>query len=55
MTSPFSLSSPVSSVIQCLVCNSDMVGRTAKKGPNEGNQFYGCFWSPACRGAKEAL
>ena len=49
------LSSSVSSAIQCPVCHSDMVLRTAKKGPNSGNQFYGCVRYPSCRGTKVAL
>ncbi len=44
--------SSVASAIKCPVCNSDMVLRTAKKGPNAGNQFYGCVRYPACRGTK---
>ena len=44
--------STVASAIQCPVCNSDMVLRTAKKGPNAGNQFFGCSRYPACRGTK---
>ncbi|WP_039928179.1 restriction endonuclease [Alishewanella jeotgali] len=47
--------SSVSSAIQCPVCNSDMVLRTAKKGPNAGNQFYGCIRYPSCRGTREAI
>ena len=46
--------SSVASAIQCPVCNSDMVLRTAKRGPNAGNQFYGCVRYPVCRGTKEA-
>lgn len=46
--------SAVSSAIKCPVCNSDMVLRTAKKGPNAGNQFYGCVRYPSCRGTKTA-
>ncbi|KKO47717.1 endonuclease [Arsukibacterium sp. MJ3] len=46
--------STVASAIQCPVCNSDMVLRTAKKGPNAGNQFFGCSRYPSCRGTKAA-
>lgn len=46
--------SSVSSAIKCPVCNSDMVMRMAKRGPNAGNQFYGCVRYPACRGTKTA-
>lgn len=44
--------STVASAIQCLVCNSDLVLRTAKKGPNAGNQFFGCSRYPNCRDTK---
>tara|TARA_R100001443_G_scaffold50810_1_gene62788 strand:- start:13621 stop:14448 length:828 start_codon:yes stop_codon:yes gene_type:complete len=46
--------STVASAINCPVCSSDMVLRTAKKGPNAGNQFFGCSRYPACRGTKAA-
>lgn len=42
--------SSVKSAISCPVCNSDMVLRTAKKGINAGNQFYGCSRYPRCHG-----
>lgn len=34
----------------CPVCRSTMVKRTAKRGPNAGNLFYGCVQYPRCRG-----
>ncbi len=34
---------------QCPSCGSDMVKRVAKKGPNVGNQFWGCSSFPKCR------
>lgn len=33
----------------CPKCNSPLVLRTAKKGNNTGNQFYGCSNFPKCR------
>ena len=33
----------------CPACQSPMVLRTARKGPNAGNQFWGCSGYPACR------
>ena len=33
----------------CPWCGSKLVIRTAKKGPNEGNHFYGCSQYPKCR------
>lgn len=38
------------SPIQCPKCGSDMVLRTARKGQNAGNQFWGCASYPVCRG-----
>ena len=38
------------SPIQCPKCGSGMVLRTARKGQNAGNQFWGCATYPACRG-----
>ncbi|MCC5453369.1 restriction endonuclease [Rheinheimera sp. UJ51] len=45
--------SSVASAIRCPICNNDMVLRTAKKGPNAGNQFYGCSGYPSCRGTRQ--
>jgi len=36
----------------CPRCDSTLVLRTAKKGPNQGNQFYGCSRYPKCRFTK---
>lgn len=36
----------------CPKCGAPMVLRTAKKGNNSGNQFYGCTNFPKCRGIK---
>ena len=33
----------------CPLCGSKLVLRTAKKGSNAGNQFYGCSAFPKCR------
>ncbi|HHV61981.1 MAG TPA: RecQ family ATP-dependent DNA helicase [Firmicutes bacterium] len=35
---------------RCPVCGSPMVLRTARKGPNAGDKFYGCSRYPGCRG-----
>lgn len=43
-TAPFSLT--------CPLCGADLVLRMAKKGPNAGNQFYGCSSYPKCRYTK---
>lgn len=34
----------------CPVCQSVMVMRTARKGVNAGNKFWGCTQYPACKG-----
>jgi restriction system protein len=38
----------------CPKCGADMVLRTAMKGDNAGNQFWGCSKFPKCRGIVEA-
>jgi hypothetical protein len=35
---------------QCPKCGSDMVLRTAKRGKNAGDKFWGCTSFPSCRG-----
>jgi len=42
----------VSSVPLCPVCDRGMVLRTAKKGKNVGEQFWGCSAFPKCRGTR---
>jgi hypothetical protein len=34
----------------CPKCNGQMVLRTAKRGPRQGKQFWGCVNYPRCRG-----
>ena len=36
------------------LCSSAMVKRVAKRGPNAGEQFYGCSTYPVCRGTRAA-
>jgi restriction system protein len=36
----------------CPVCRSTMVVRTAKRGKNAGNSFWGCSRFPKCRGTR---
>ncbi len=38
----------------CPRCGSDLVKRTAKKGPNAGSKFLGCKNYPKCRFTKNA-
>jgi len=40
---------PFSAGTTCPKCGAGMVLRTAKKGPNTGNQFWGCSTYPACK------
>lgn len=37
----------------CPRCGRRMVVRTAKKGPNAGEQFWGCSGFPACRAVRQ--
>lgn len=41
---------PVQTSPLCPKCGSDMVLRTAKRGANAGNQFWGCERYPQCKG-----
>ncbi len=36
----------------CPVCQSTMVKRTAKRGANAGNEFWGCSRYPDCKGTR---
>lgn len=36
----------------CPVCQSAMVRRTAKRGANAGNEFWGCSQYPGCKGIR---
>lgn len=36
----------------CPICSSKMIKRTAKKGKNAGNSFWGCSQFPNCRGVE---
>ncbi|MEA5020080.1 MAG: topoisomerase DNA-binding C4 zinc finger domain-containing protein [Gordonibacter sp.] len=41
------------SVLICPRCGAVLIVRTAKKGSNAGNQFYGCSSFPRCRFTKK--
>ena len=43
---------PPEAAPNCPKCNEIMVFRTAKKGANKGNAFWGCITFPKCRGMK---
>lgn len=36
----------------CPLCGSAMVKRTARRGPNEGKEFWGCSRFPQCKGTR---
>jgi uncharacterized membrane protein YraQ (UPF0718 family) len=51
----FPASSPVAGFLPtppCPICNSQMVKRTARRGSNAGQQFWGCSNYPNCRGTR---
>lgn len=41
------------SVPSCPACSKPMVKRTAKRGANAGEEFWGCSVYPACRGTRQ--
>jgi restriction system protein len=41
------------SVPDCPTCGKPMVKRTAKRGANAGEEFWGCSAYPACRGTRQ--
>lgn len=44
---------PDSVAPSCPSCSAEMVLRTAKKGANAGQRFWGCSRYPACRGTRQ--
>lgn len=46
-------SAPTDNIPPCPQCGKTMVVRTAKKGRNEGKQFWGCSGYPDCKGTLE--
>jgi restriction system protein len=49
------IASPTSVQAQvCPKCGSKMVLRTARRGANAGNSFWGCSSYPACKGTRDA-
>ncbi|EID4426205.1 topoisomerase DNA-binding C4 zinc finger domain-containing protein, partial [Vibrio vulnificus] len=44
---------PQSTTPLCPSCHAPLVMRTAKRGQNKGNQFYGCSSYPRCRYTKD--
>ena len=43
---------PFAQALTCPLCAKPMVRRTAKRGTNAGNEFWGCTGYPACRGTR---
>ena len=37
----------------CPICGAEMVLRTARKGANAGNKFWGCSTYPGCKGTRQ--
>lgn len=48
-------SNVTSSPPRCPVCNETMVIRTARRGVNVGDRFWGCSKFPACRGVRKCV
>jgi restriction system protein len=53
-TKPIAAPSPIAATPACPVCSKAMVQRTAKKGANAGQAFWGCSGYPSCRGTRQA-
>lgn len=49
---PNSYQQPITKSLDCPLCGSAMIKRTAKKGANAGNEFWGCSAYPSCRGTR---
>jgi ssDNA-binding Zn-finger/Zn-ribbon topoisomerase 1 len=40
-------------ILKCPKCNGELILRTAKRGENKGNSFYGCSNYPKCKYIQE--
>lgn len=49
---PTAASGQAATTPACPVCQSTMIKRTAKRGANVGNEFWGCSRYPACKGTR---
>jgi len=49
---PSAYQQPAATSPECPLCGSAMVKRTARKGANTGNEFWGCSAYPGCRGTR---
>jgi len=50
----YSPAATTASAPACPVCQAAMVKRTAKRGANSGNAFWGCSQYPGCKGTRPA-
>jgi len=48
----FSAAAPGAMTPSCPICTKAMVRRTAKRGANAGNEFWGCSGYPSCKGTR---
>ena len=39
--------------VLCPICEEPMVKRLARRGPNAGNEFWGCTKYPVCKGTRD--
>jgi hypothetical protein len=55
LASPSTLSMSLSSSVvpACPTCSKQMIQRTARKGPNAGQSFWGCPSYPTCKGTRQ--
>ena len=44
----------MTAVVLCPLCGSPMVMKSASRGPNAGQAFWGCSKFPRCRGSRDA-
>jgi DNA-binding helix-hairpin-helix protein with protein kinase domain len=51
-TSPQPHPTPTTGTPDCHFCGKSMVKRTARRGRNAGNQFWGCTGYPHCKGTR---
>lgn len=51
---PASSPTQTAAIPTCPVCQSAMIKRTAKRGTNVGNEFWGCSRYPGCKGTRPA-
>lgn len=52
-TEPTITPSEETPILKCPKCNGELVLRTAKRGENKGNSFYGCSNYPKCKYIQE--